>query len=248
MITPEQIFPYKRYLMDYAINYAPKEMCGLFVRRGQYIQFNILPNSSLTPDETFVISPFDYAIIEASCDEVLAVFHSHPQQTDYDFTEVDKASCEATGIDWVLFHPASDEIKIIQPSGYIAEYLNRPFVYGIFDCYSLVKDILKKDKNILLADYPRGDNVLEFQQPGWNMFVENFQNEGFLELSPRGVLQKYDVLLFQIGSSKLNHVAIVWDTNRNIMYHHLAHRFSSATVFGGNTYRPGKKLRHHSLF
>ena len=77
---------------------------------------------------------------------------------------------------------------------------------GITDCWSLVRDWYKEEKNIELRDWNRpltpqefNDNPL-FEQCAWRT--------NFRELRPDEKLENGDVLLMSIMYPTLNHVAL----------------------------------------
>jgi proteasome lid subunit RPN8/RPN11 len=251
MLTLIEFLPLKRTLLDICLNNQPYEACGFLI--WQSSKLTIFPCQNVHPDPLnhFEISVNSYAAA-AKKGQIAAIYHSHTyssiQNGKLDFSQVDRAVCEASGLPWILLSLPQEEVKILYPIGYIPPYIDRPFSYGLLDCYALVRDVYKQDLNILLNDYPRGKEGEWNDNPSWNFFVENFAKEGFVECDRRAPLQKYDILLMQIGSAKLNHAAIVWEPERNIVLHHLAGRFSGYTVFGGSSYRTGKLLRHKSKF
>jgi proteasome lid subunit RPN8/RPN11 len=251
MLTPTDLLPLKRKLLDICINNQPNESCGFLVKQSSNLIVYPCLNVHPDPLNHFEISANSYA--EASNQgEIAAIYHSHTYSSEQNgkvgFSQVDQAACEASGLPWVLLVLPQEELKTLYPTGYTLPYIDRPFVYGLLDCYALVRDVYKQDLNILLNDYPRGEEGEWNDKADWNFFVDNFAKEGFVECDRRAPLKKYDILLMQIGSAKLNHAAIVWEPERNIILHHLAGRFSGYTVFGGSSYRIGKKLRHKSKF
>lgn len=96
----------------------------------------------------------------------------------------------------------------------------RPFIHGIFDCFTLLKDWFIQEHKI--------DLVWNLQRPfGWwetvdSLYLKNARLAGF---EPQvGLLQVGDVLLFALQGSTVNHAAIYLGNNR--ILHHLGGRFS----------------------
>lgn len=247
MIALQDIEVYNRVLLDAATNSAvngiQSEMCGYFIKaKNEEIIFKLYPNSHPDPQHTFKMTELDY-LDASSYGEIVGLFHSHIN-SNTEFSDIDKGSCERLGIPWILYVIPEESIHIMYPSGWVAPYTGREFIYGLFDCYALTKDIYRKDLGIILNDYPRGEVGEWNDVPGWDFFNDNFAKEGFVEVPSRTPFKKYDILLFRIGSRKFNHCAVCWEPNRNTMMHHLLDRASVLGVFGGSTFRIGKRLRY----
>ena len=75
-------------------------------------------------------------------------------------------------------------------------YVGREFVHGVVDCYSLVRDWYAREWGIELRDYDRRD---QWWDHGENLYLENFQKEGFHKI-PVEELQRGDALLMQLVS------------------------------------------------
>jgi cell wall-associated NlpC family hydrolase len=126
-----------------------------------------------------------------------------------------------------------------------APFLGRPWVYGIYDCYSLFRDFYKREFNIQLADYNRGAEF-EWASPEWRMFEKNVKDQGFVEVE--SAERKGDMLLMQLQSPFPNHTGVLTNPSRNIFYHHLLDRFSEENVYGGYWAKhTNKVLRHKEL-
>jgi proteasome lid subunit RPN8/RPN11 len=250
MLRLQDVEVFSRRLLDEAINSSigglQTEMCGYFIKDiNSDIFYQMYENTHADPVNNFSMAETCY--IDASKKgEVIGLFHSHINGNS-EFSDIDKASCERLGIPWVLYVIPTEEIIIKTPSGWIAPYTGREFVYGVFDCYALVKDVYKQNLGIQLSDYPRGKVGEWNDNSDWNFFVDNFGAEGFTEVARNSVFKKYDILLMQIGSRKFNHCAIAWEPSKNTMLHHLLDRFSSIDVFGGMSFRVGKRLRYSRL-
>jgi proteasome lid subunit RPN8/RPN11 len=239
-------------LTAHAIAYLPNESCGYIIRDRTSLAYLFVPcdNIHQEPIDNFAISEFDYTKAD-KLGEIVALFHSHVKATiengKCDFSSADRVACEQSDIDWILCTLPQQEIKILRPSGYKLPLLEREFVYGLTDCYALVRDAFA-EIGIELSDYPRG-NVGEWDgKADWNMFEDNFQSEDFVVIDKHSVLQKYDVLLMQIQSSKINHIGLMWEPDRNIFIHHLIDRLSELSIFGGFWERCTIKIvRHKNL-
>lgn len=112
--------------------------------------------------------------------------------------------------------------EIFIPDRYFEEfdYENRPFIHGLFDCYTLVRDYYKRNFNIFLPTNIQRD--WEWWQKGENLYLENAKDCSFEEAQE---IKKHDVLLMKINSPVPNHAAIYIGDGK--ILHHMSGRFST---------------------
>jgi len=228
----------KNDLIAYTQECAPEEACGLIAAG----QFWPCKNIHSDPLSSFAIDAASYARVDELNTGVEAVFHSHPR-ADNKFSMNDIKACKELGVPWVMYCAAFNQWHYMDPIN--APYLQRPWIYGIYDCYGLVKDYYKNEFDIELDDYERGCEF-EWESSEWRMFEKNFSSQGFEEISSN--LNKGDILLMQLQSNFPNHVGIIHDSKRGIFYQHLFDRLSEANIYGGYWQKHTNKiLRHRSL-
>jgi cell wall-associated NlpC family hydrolase len=117
-------------------------------------------------------------------------------------------------------------------------------VYGIHDCYAILKDFYQREFNITLDDFPRGEE-LEWEKDEWRMFDRHYAQQGFVPIDKPG--NKGDFLLMQIGAPSPNHAGTIAEDGWSF-YHHLVNRRSERTVYGGYWAKiTTKVLRHRDL-
>ena len=98
----------------------------------------------------------------------------------------------------------------------IQRLLGRPFRHGVTDCFSLIRDWCRLERNILLPDFPRD----------WNWWLDGLDlyRMGFEQSGGRAIDQMEvghgDVILFRIRSEVPNHAALV--LSDGWIMHHLA--------------------------
>lgn len=222
---------------EHAARHAPRECCGLAVIvRGRLRYF---PCRNVAA-EGFAIHPDDQAAAE-DAGEVVAVCHSHvflPPEP----SEADRVMCEQTVLPWLIVTHPTGEHLLLEPSGYRAPLVGRPFVHGVLDCYSLCRDYYRETLGLGLPDYPRQD---EWWLKGGNLYLEHFAEAGFVEIDPES-LRAHDALLMQVASPVPNHAAIY--LGDGLILHHCHGRLSSRDVYGGYWRKVTvKALRHRSL-
>ena len=210
---------WKDQALAHAKEQDPKESCGLLLNiRGKEKYFPCR-NLSLTSHQCFILDPEDYVKAD-SIGEIIAIIHSHPI-TPPEPSQADRVACEQSNLPWHIVNPKTETWADLKPTGFKAPLLGRQWVWGVSDCWSLVRDWYKQEKNIELKDWDRPTTPEEFLL---NPLFQSFAwRTGFRELRPEEKLINGDALLMSIGSPGLNHVAIFIDGD---VLHHLTDRLS----------------------
>ena len=99
--------------------------------------------------------------------------------------------------------------------------MGRPWVWGVTDCWSLVRDWYKQEKGIELRDWERPITPEEFLKDP--MFERCAWRTGFRQLRQEEKLENGDLLFMSIMADGLNHVALFLDGE---VLHHLTDRLS----------------------
>ena len=192
---------------------SPKETCGLVVNvKGKEVFF-YCPNMSKDEDN-FILSPEHYAACEEQ-GQIVAIFHSHPKGSS-EPSDADKISCEASKLPWYIYSPLENTWSQIRPNGYKPKLYGRPWIWGLTDCYTFIRDWYKDVKNITLKDYQRSLTAEEFLE---NPLFESYAwRTGFRELRHNESPEKGDVYLMKLLHPKPSHVA-VYVGHGNIAHH-----------------------------
>ena len=210
---------WKEEALVHAKDQDPKESCGLLLNiRGKEKYFPCR-NLSMTDHQCFILDPEDYVKAD-SIGDITAVIHSHPT-TPPNASQADQIACEQSNLPWHIINPKTEIWGYCEPCGYKPPLIGRPWVWGVTDCWSLVRDWYKQEKGINLKDWNRPTTPEEFLKNP--MFELCAKDTGFRMLSSTEKLQIGDVLLMSIMSSGLNHVAIYLGDN---VLHHLTDRLS----------------------
>ena len=224
----------------HAKNQDPKESCGLLIDVKGKEKYFPCKNLSTYSQQCFIIDPNDYVKAEET-GNILAVIHSHPV-TPPVASQADKISCENSDLPWHIVNPKTEQWGYYAPSGYKPTLIGRPWVWGITDCWSLVRDWYKDEKNIILRDWDRPTTPEQFLEKP--LFESCAWRTGFRELRPNEKLLNGDVLLMSILSPTLNHVAIFLDGD---VLHHLADRISCKEPYNQWLLKcTGKRYRYAS--
>ena len=148
---------------DAALNHAetedPKESVGLLLNVRGKERYYPCRNLSMTAHQCFILDPEDY-VKATNVGEVTAVVHSHPT-TPPVASQADMVACEQSKLPWYIVNPKTKKWGYYEPQGYEAPLLGRQWVWGITDCWSLVRDYYKQEKGIELKDYGK-DSIFLF--------------------------------------------------------------------------------------
>ena len=223
---------------EHAKTCMPEESCGLvYIYKGK-TKYKPCKNISISPKQTFIINPKEYANIEDKA-TIIAVFHSHPFEQPYP-SAADKTICEKFKIPWYIYSVSLNKWYDFKPSGYKAPLVGREYTFGVHDCWSLIRDYFEII-NINLRDWDRPINPQDFTD---NPYFENcFEKTGFRELKPEENLQVNDCLLFSLNSTGLNHIGVL--LQNQMILHHIEGRLSSRDFYGEWLMKcTGKRIRY----
>ena len=231
---------WKETALLHAKDQDPKESCGLLLNIKGKEKYYPCNNLSMTQHQCFIIDPIDYVKAD-NLGEIIAIVHSHPT-TPPTPSQADRISCEHSNLPWYIVNPKTEQWADLKPEGYKPELCGRPWVWGITDCWSLVRDYYKQEKSIELIDYERSMTPEEFLKNP--LFEKYAKNTGFRELANDEALKKGDVLLMSILHPTLNHVAIFLG---DMVLHHLADRLSCKEPYSEWLLKcTGKRYRYAS--
>lgn len=212
----------------------PREACGLVIA-SQYV-----PKENLAADPTKGFEMAEDTWLNSG--PIQGVLHSHTlAKGGINVSKEDMAGHLATLVPWGVCltdgSACTDHIWL-DDNNINAPLIGRPFIPGIFDCYSAGMAYYWQTLGIRLKDYPRDDSWWEH---GENMLLDFFLDAGFKEVNKEDV-KVGDAILNQLGSSKINHCAIVLEGN--LIYHHLTKRPSRREVMGGWLRQARKVIRY----
>ena len=236
----------KKYFQDSAMSdwkadvvaRFPEEQCGLFVNYQGNTVYCSLDNVSDSPEQTFELDSWSYYRL-ISRFKVEAVLHSHSEYPHASLKDMQKQV--ETGVPWGIMNVhkgAPRETFFFGDSLPIQDLLGRPFVHGVYDCYSLVRDFYRFCE-IELIDYPR--TLKWWDTKKINLIEDNCYKSGFKKIS-REVVQPGDLALMTIGCDRINHLGVYIDDN--LVLHHLINRLSRREPFAPWSRRTTMYMRY----
>jgi proteasome lid subunit RPN8/RPN11 len=236
----------QRQMQEESIARYPQEACGLIVKKGRAQTLVPCKNVSDDPEYRFVIAPEDFAAAE-DVGEVMAVWHSHTDEPSAP-SETDIYACNSLGLTWFIGSVSKKddgfefgEIRTLTPTGDELDLVGRPYIYGVYDCYTLMLDYYKKEMGIEIerggAHYPERT---QWHTEGLNLLVDGYKEKGFTRVTDADY-RVGDVLIIQFSSGVSNHVAIYIGDDK--ILHHCAGRLSCVDVYGGSYWH--KHTTHH---
>lgn len=239
----------KAAIIEHAKQCYPRECCGLIVNH-QYIPCRNIANN----DDDFIIDPRDLVQAEA-LGKVQAIVHSHPDGTCQpqlvDNTQIDKH-----GVPWVIVGYPEIEFGVYY-SGKVQPLVNRPYLHGELDCFTIIKDYYDRELGIQLSDFERVDKWWETADS--SLYLDNYQSQGFVQVDN---LQRHDVVLCAVQPTKqVNHALIYLGSDGtlksevtepaigdHLILHHPYNRRSKRDIYGNAWQRrTALIIRHQSL-
>jgi cell wall-associated NlpC family hydrolase len=121
---------------------------------------------------------------------------------------------------FVLIGSSKDISEAYLPDRYTErhQYVDRPFLHGIFDCYTLVRDYYRREFGLWLpANIQR---TYGWWESGDNLYVDGAPKYGFRTVED---VRRHDLLVMKFGPVP-NHGAIYLGEGK--VLHHLGGRFS----------------------
>ena len=223
----------EEFMQEQGMAQYPMEACGVIVTVRKKALALPCRNVAADPKNYFVMDVEDYANA-ADRGPVVGIWHTHPNRTAAP-SEADLVGCENSGVPWYILAINKDESgkfvfdgpTITHPSGFEMPYIGRPYVFGVMDCYSLVRDYYKREFGILLGDGPR----IEFWWRGGKDLLKKGAHDQNLTVLIDEEPQNGDLFLIITEGTVPNHVAIY--IGDDMILHHCLNRLSKRDVYAG---------------
>ena len=220
----------KKAIDAHVLEVYPAEAVGVIVDR----EYHKLTNTSDTPDVHFKVGNKEFLEVIGEGD-VKALIHSHTFDTPVDQrtsrrsidrrtpSKTDMVTQQAMAIPFGIVHTDGETVSDCVWLGWETQpLLEREFIHGITDCYSIIRDWYKTERNVDLPDYPR---EWAWWETDVNMYADLFEDAGFAEIDPKDIEIGDVVLMSVLTEDTINHAAVYTDNNK--ITHHLVGRLST---------------------
>lgn len=208
--------------LTHAKRQFPSEACGFLIEHDGVEEFVACRNSSEKEKDNFEINARDY-FETVRKGKIIAVCHSHTDN-DCRASNNDISACLRIGLPWFVVSLPDVHWSRVLPTTPVP-YVGREFKFGVFDCYTLIRDWYIQEMNILLPHVTwEGD----WWEAGRSLYVENFRHFGFIEVES---LEKGDSVMLAMDRKTTSHAAIY--LGDGIILHHLEGRLSTREEYSG---------------
>lgn len=214
-------------ILSHARDEYPKECCGIVVEEAGQFRYIPCDNIHAEPEKAFEIDP-KITIEWMQRGALRACVHSHPDGPNHPSYR-DQEQQVATGLPWGVVPvigvtlPQSEEAKEAGEPAKTAtipgdiiwwgdqlprvSLYNRRFIWGVFHCWTLMRDFYLAETGIQLMFLPCHD---DFIPRGDNMFLDNVENAGLRNLGKVDMseLRRGDILLGHLRGEFPNHAGV----------------------------------------
>ena len=220
--------PITRDAKAHAIAEFPKESCGIVVKN----RYHPCKNTATNPETDFRIHPSTYMKYERT-GKIQAIIHSHN-----DFAGASKNDMVhqiSTAVPWGIINMIEGKPREVIFWGDqlpTQDFLERPFYSGIYDCFSLVRDVYRDMYNVILPNIPREPDFWS-DPKGATYFEEQMAwmvPKHLKIVSKHRGLEDGDGLLFKLGT-RAGGKSTIWNhcglcIENGWMIHHVEDKLS----------------------
>lgn len=219
------------------------EICGLIVDNTLIPSINV----SYDPAMSFALDAETVLFIELlkAQNKEYAIYHSHIALSDDDFSANDIRLAKREKIEIVLVNSVSGTIREYNPNT-IQPLLAREWRWAYQNCYTLLQDFYQLYFQIKLDDFYL-ESPNEWEQPGWNKYLENVASQDFELVDRNAELKQGDLIFMWIGRNKNpTHAAIMLDPEENTILQHFSEKLSEISTYDGRYRKLTHSIyRHH---
>ena len=215
----------------------PNEACGLIYAdtKGKP-HFVECKNGSLEPRHNFLIEPQEYLEVE-KLGEVVGCWHTHcnvsPRASD-----ADKQAAINTQVPWFIGSIYGDDIprefqglELVEvDEEYEAPLIGRTYSFGVFDCFSLMRDYYRRELGIKLPELPRTERIWT-SEPDY-MSKQAVQNFDLVRMPEGESPMVGDLFFIQTGLEGADHIGIYVGNDK--ILHQMRNRLSRYDTYGGS--------------
>lgn len=122
---------------------------------------------------------------------------------------------------------------------YDSPIMNQPFIYGVYDCYRIIKAWYWQNWQIKLMDHPREFDWKEVD----NLYNTKYEEAGFYEVDRSLPLEIGDMIYMRINGNYDNHAALYIGDGK--ILHHLNNRLPTIEHYAKWRSKVTKHLRYN---
>ena len=227
----------KRQIISLCEANPVEESCGFIVLGQTGAELVTCTNVAPNPREDFKISPSEY-VAATYRGQLLAVYHSHPVAAG--FSPHDLQYAQEVALPQYLYSIPDKSWSEYIPPTYKPPLEGRRFVFGMADCYSLVRDYFRYNFNVYLNDYDRDES---FHTVPSHDIMDLYVKEGGYKAVNIAQIKKHDVLVFTVANVLPQHFAIFVGNSR--ILHHTYRGLSRTDLFNGGWHNRLKAVLRH---
>ncbi len=216
-------------LKEMAREVAPREMCALLFAAGEVVV--PLTNAALDPESDFEVPPSE---IDAAIER-----HGAPYAFVHSHTNGKRGPSKKDMVCQQSWRIPFGIVPLMNGGAYettwwgdgvpTAPLLEREFIFGVHDCFALVRDWYQVEHGIKIPDVPREDNFWDDHpdgSPGESIFREHFLECGFVLVDE--IERPGDVLVGKFRSKVESHCGLY--IGDNLLLHHPPHALSRTDI------------------
>jgi cell wall-associated NlpC family hydrolase len=220
---------------------VPHEACGFIVLNNDGdLEVVTSPNINLDPRNRFTTSPESY-LRAKKLGSIVGLYHSHPQDSS-EPTAADRIMHKIAKVPGVIYSVGQDTFTEVSTDTQDYPLMGREFVWGIFDCGTLIRDYYRDKVGITLeAEHPTEHEWIT----GARTYLPYLYANNFTIVPPIS-MKLHDIILVQLTAQHPNHAGIY--IGANTIFHHLHQRLSTEDIYGDYWRdRTTHVLRHKEL-
>jgi proteasome lid subunit RPN8/RPN11 len=214
----------------------PKEACGVFTK-----SLGFIPCTNIDPEPTRNFYMQEYLRVTANRDDVIALWHSHPNGNS-GASYADMRAQLSTAMPWGITVLSTDGKCVdgfFWGNGLEMPLIGRKYRSGVNDCYSLIKDAYRAWYSLVLPEYARD---ADFIKRAGNMYKKHFTENNFEQIKAEEI-KPGDIII--LGDGRINHGAIL--LNERECLHHAFGELSRRSVVSPWLRCKNIYLRHKSF-
>lgn len=217
----------KNAIIKLAEENPTEEICGFIYHTLSSVEIYPAKNAAPNKSQSFYIDPEDYFACE-KMGKVVGIYHSHPF-TQSIFSDSDKETANEWILPFYVYSLQDKGFREYLPKEYAIGLEGRPFIWGLYDCFALVRDYYWQKFGIYINDYDRDET---FHGSNKSIILDSFKQEGFYRAENMAEIRQHDVLLFNSRQIYPHHFGIYLGNTRVLQ--HYVNRLSEISILGSN--------------